>query len=109
MLSWFNCVTLCDPMDHSLSGSSVSRQNWSGVTFSSQGDLPSPCLLHLLHWQAGSLPLAPPGKPQLEGRDHVLTVMTCPVSSRQLGRQEVSITAIWQNLKFVEQMMAFSN
>ena len=21
------------------------------------------CLLHLLHWQAGSLPLAPPGKP----------------------------------------------
>ena len=23
----------------------------------------NPCLLHLLHWQAGSLPLAPPGKP----------------------------------------------
>ena len=22
----------------------------------------NPCLLHLLHWQAGSLPLAPPGK-----------------------------------------------
>ena len=32
------------------------------------GDLPdqeneNPSLLHLLHWQAGSLPLAPPGKP----------------------------------------------
>ena len=23
----------------------------------------NPCLRHLLHWQAGSLPLAPPGKP----------------------------------------------
>ena len=23
----------------------------------------NPCLLHLLHWQEGSLPLAPPGKP----------------------------------------------
>ena len=23
----------------------------------------SPCHLHLLHWQAGSLPLAPPGSP----------------------------------------------
>ena len=23
----------------------------------------NPCLLHLLHWQVGSLPLAPPGKP----------------------------------------------
>ena len=24
------------------------------------------CLLHFLHWQAGSLPLAPPGKPLLD-------------------------------------------
>ena len=29
--------------------------------FSTQGL--NPCLLHLLHWQAGSLPLTPPGKP----------------------------------------------
>ena len=29
--------------------------------FPTQGS--NPCLLHLLHWQAGSLPLAPPGKP----------------------------------------------
>ena len=28
--------------------------------FLSQGS--NPCLLHLLHWQAGSLPLVPPGK-----------------------------------------------
>ena len=29
--------------------------------FLSQGS--NPCLLHLLYWQAGSLPLVPPGKP----------------------------------------------
>ena len=31
--------------------------------FPTQGS--NPCLLHLLHWQAGSLPLVPPGKPFL--------------------------------------------
>ena len=29
--------------------------------FQTQGS--NPCLVRLLHWQAGSLPLAPPGKP----------------------------------------------
>ena len=45
-----------------------SRQEyWSGLPcpppgiFLMQGL--NPCLLRLLHWQAGSLPLAPPGKP----------------------------------------------
>ena len=28
------------------------------------------CLLCLLHWQAGSLPLAPPGKPSLSHKNH---------------------------------------
>jgi len=31
--------------------------------FPTQGS--NPCLLSLLHWQVGSLPLAPPGKPQI--------------------------------------------
>ena len=31
--------------------------------FLTQGS--NPCLLHLLHWQAGSLPLAPPRKPYI--------------------------------------------
>ena len=30
--------------------------------FLNQGS--NPCILRLLHWQAGSLPLVPPGKPQ---------------------------------------------
>ena len=33
----------------------------------------NPCLLHLLHWQAGSLPLVPPGKSI--GTPHVLLIV----------------------------------
>ena len=45
-----------------------SRQEyWSGLQCPLPGDLPdlesSPCLLHLLHWQVGSLPLAPARRP----------------------------------------------
>ena len=45
-----------------------SRQKyWSGLPCPPPGDLPDPGLnlhlLRLLRWQAGSLPLAPPGKP----------------------------------------------
>ena len=48
----------------------VSRQEyWTGLPFPSPGDLPDPGLnlplLRLLRWQAGSLPLAPPGKSQV--------------------------------------------
>ena len=43
------------------------EEYWSGLSFPTPGDLPHPGilpLLHLLHWQADYLPLAPPGKPQ---------------------------------------------
>ena len=46
-----------------------SRQKyWGGLPFPSPGNLPDPgiepvCLMSNLYWQAGSLPLAPPGKP----------------------------------------------
>ena len=66
------CPALCDPVDSSLSGSSVhglSRQEyWSGLPFPPQGDLPEQgsnlCLLCLLHWQAVSLPLHHLGGPE---------------------------------------------
>ena len=50
-----------------------SRQEyWSGLPFPPPGELPNPGinprLLRLLHWQAGSLPLVPPGKPHPEVR-----------------------------------------
>ena len=43
------------------------KEYWNGLPFPSPRDLPdpeiNPHLLCLLQWQAGSLPLAPPGKP----------------------------------------------
>ena len=68
-----SCSTLCKPMDYSSPGSSVHGiiqakvLKWVAI-FSSRGLFPTqganPWLLCLLHWQAGSLPLAPPGKPR---------------------------------------------
>ena len=63
-----------------------SRQEyWSGLPCPPPGELPNlgiePCLLHLLHWQTGSLPLAPPGKPTLS-----LESGTKPVSSVKCQR-----------------------
>ena len=66
-----SCLTLCDPMDCSLLGfslhvlqarilESVAMPSSKGI-FLTQGLNLS--LLCLLHWWAGSLPLAPPGKP----------------------------------------------
>ena len=66
-----SCPTLCDPMDCSPPGSSVhgilQARILEGVARpSSRGSSPTQgsnlCLLCLLHWQAGSLLLAPPGK-----------------------------------------------
>ena len=62
------CQTLCYPLDCSLPGSSVHGilqariLEWVAC-LPPRG--PGGGLLHLLHWQAGSLPLAPPGKPDL--------------------------------------------
>ena len=42
------------------------QESWSGLPFPSLGDLSNPgikpCLLHLLHWQADTLPLSHMGK-----------------------------------------------
>ena len=57
-----SCLTLCGPMDCGLE---------NGFPFPLPGDLPSPgiepCLLSLLCWQAGSLPLVIPGRPRIIG------------------------------------------
>ena len=61
------CLTLCNPMDFSPSCSSVHRIFPSRILewvchFLLQGFFPtqglSPCLPHLLHWQANSLPMS---------------------------------------------------
>ena len=68
-----SCPTLCNPMDCSLPGSSVHKQESMGFCrqvgchftlqgiFWTQGS--NLRLLHPLHWQVSSLPLTPPGKP----------------------------------------------
>ena len=65
--SW---LTLCNPVDHSLPSSSVQKfSRQENFHFLLQGIFPTQgskrCLLRLLHWQAGSLPLVPPGKPKI--------------------------------------------
>ena len=64
------CPTLCDPMDCSpqapLSMAFSKQEYWSGLPFATLGIFLTQglktCLLHLLNWQAGSLPTAPSGK-----------------------------------------------
>ena len=64
------CVTLWTiALQVPLSVGFSRQEYWSGLPWPSPGDLPdpglNPCLLCLLHWQASSLLLAPPGKPLL--------------------------------------------
>ena len=66
--SLHSCPTLCDPMDCSPPGSPVygilQARILEWVAMSSRGSSrPRDRLLHLLHWQTGSLPGTPPGKP----------------------------------------------
>ena len=70
--SFWSYSVLCDLMDCSLTGFSVpwdppGKNTGVGCCALLQGIFPTKglnlCLLHLLHWQAASLPLAPSGKP----------------------------------------------
>ena len=61
-------VTPCTVVRQAPLSVGFSRQEcWSGLLCPPPGDLPDPGLnlhlLGLLHWQAGSLAQAPPGKP----------------------------------------------
>ena len=67
-----SCRTLCNPMeynplDSSVHGDSPGKNTGVDCHALLQGIFPTqglnPCLLHLLHWQVGSLPLAPLGSP----------------------------------------------
>ena len=61
-----SCPTLCNPCRASLPVEFSQARILEWVAISYSGDLPDPGInphLHLLHGQAGSLPLAPPAKP----------------------------------------------
>ena len=73
MLSLFNCVRLFATLwatarQAPLSMGFSRQQYWSGLPCPLQGIFPNqglnPHLLCLLHWEVGSLPLAPLGQPQ---------------------------------------------
>jgi len=61
-----SCLTVCDPMGCSLPGSFSRQGYWGGFSCPPPEDLPDlgiePTSLNLLHWKAGSLPLAAPEK-----------------------------------------------
>ena len=72
-----SCLTLCDPTDCSPPGSYPwdspgGKNTGMGCHILPPGDLPdqgsNPPLLHPLHWQAGSSPIAPSGKPDMYHR-----------------------------------------
>ena len=82
VLSLSSCLTLCDPMDCRPPGSSVHGilqariLEWNCHALL-QGIFPTqglnPHLLCLLHLQADSLPIEPPGKPNVVFRDQQTT------------------------------------
>ena len=65
-----SCPTLCDPLGTSVHGDSSGKNIGVGCHALLQGIFPTQgsnlSLLCLLHWQAGSLPLAPPEKALLQ-------------------------------------------
>ena len=87
-----SCLTLCNPMDCSLLGSSVHGilqgriLEWVGMPFSRGSSQPRdwtriPCLLP---WQVGSSPLAPPGKPNAAVAHNIKLCSVC-VSEHDWG------------------------
>ena len=76
-----------------------SRQEYGrGYHFLFQGIFPTqgsnPCLLCLLHWQAGSLPLAPPGKPISWIADIILLVTSMKGWCREIITCELCPTSV---------------
>ena len=55
---------LLSPWDSPGKNTSVGRHTFLQEIFPTKGS--NPCLPCLLHWQTGSLPLVPPGKPPLK-------------------------------------------
>ena len=72
-----SCLTLCDPMEPTsilCPWDFPDKNTGVGCHFLLQGIFPiqgsNLNLLHLLHWQVGSLPLVPPGKPGIGNSEY---------------------------------------
>ena len=73
-----SCPTLCNPwtVAHRASWNFSGKNTGVGLLFLLQGIFPTqgsnPCLLHPVHWQLSSMPLAPPGNRRKEGKIYIL-------------------------------------
>ena len=70
------CLTLCDPM---ICSPQAGILGWVTISFSKSFPVQewNLSLLHLLDWQADSLPLAPPGKPSIHGKKESEVAQSC--------------------------------
>ena len=81
--------TLCDPMNYSLSCSSVHGilqariLEWVAMPSSRGSSWPRNLHLFLLHWQVSSLPPEPPGKPKIQV--YFIVIVLIPLSCVQPG------------------------
>ena len=57
----------------------------------------NPYILHLLHWQAGSLPLAPPGKPKDLPAAAAKSLQSCPTLCDLIDRQLTRLPRPWDS------------
>ena len=101
------CLTLCNPMDQGARRllclwDSPGKNTGVGCHALLQGIFPTqgsnPRLLHLLHWQAGSLPLAPPRKPSQKWSQLIVTAQRngCESDAFYTSRDADSVkTANW--------------
>ena len=83
-----------------------SRQEyWSGLPCPPPGDLPDPEIEPFvsslyLHWQVGSLPLVPPGKPKFPSSRHITVCLPqCKNENISVFYVKTDIKAIWSHLK----------
>ena len=99
-----SCLTLCNPLDRSPPRSSMGfsrHENWIGLLFPPLGDLPDPGIkptsLSSAASQAGSLPLAQPGRilSRRESLEHCLSSES-NLSTYSIGSQRESwIVHFW--------------
>ena len=96
-------------MDGSLPGTSVPGilqariLEWVAIPSSWESSQPrnqTPCLLHLLHWQVGSLPQSPPGKPEImHRRCQVHSFLFVCLFFKSLSRVQLFVTPwiVWNS------------
>ena len=87
------------------------REYWSGLLFPFSRDLPptqgsNPRLLHLLHWQVDSLPLAQPGKPCVTWDLTKIQISTYGISKR-IKRMAGDLFPLWKPGKSVIYLSTF--